>query len=417
MVWEWVAVLLLATVPAVFFKYKFNVEVQGPLVLWRTKRGLKLLKRLARYKRFWGFFADLGIIFSLGVFGAYYLIKTSKEHGKIFAEYIIFIIAAVITTLPSFLIGQYINGFWYTITLLIGGFGVFILLVFIQNTLGIIGNYLTQTKPEPGVALIIPGISVPLSALVSLVVLIIVHEFAHGIVAMTEKIKVRSLGLLTAGIIPIGAFTEPDERELKKASSRKRLRTFSAGSMANFAVAFLLLGIFIPAQLTLAPDVDRETATYSEYYYVQNVINGSSAYAAGITPGTKILNAKDIFQEKIPGRFEMLVTDKGNFTVQRNQSGLLGVSGYFAGLKDPSLGFQVKKVSLEIITWTTLLNFVIGAMNFMPFAIFDGSRIFEDMIRFYTKNKKLAKRTVNFFTLFILILLLINALPYFVSYI
>ena len=72
---------------------------------------------------------------------------------------------------------------------------------------------------------------------------IIVHEFSHGILTFVGKLKVKSLGILYL-IIPIGAFCEPDEEQLKKTETAKRMRVFAAGPMSNFVVAFIVLFLF-----------------------------------------------------------------------------------------------------------------------------------------------------------------------------
>ena len=60
-----------------------------------------------------------------------------------------------------------------------------------------------------------------------LAVAILVHEGCHGILSRAQAIAVRSVGLLMF-VVPIGAFVEPDEPELRRAPLRQRLRIFSA---------------------------------------------------------------------------------------------------------------------------------------------------------------------------------------------
>jgi len=416
--------LFLATVPAWYFK-KRGMETQGPLVLWRTKKGLKLLDKFAKYRSFWADFSDLGIIFCFGIFGAGYLL-TKKNQAKVFFSYILFALAAVLATSPTLLFGNLAN-LDGILVLLFGGFSIFVLYALTGNTLTIISNYLLGIVPLPGVAPIIPGLEVPgspifvpLSAVVSLVILIIVHEFSHGIIAITEKIRVKSLGLLTLGIFPIGAFTEPDEKQLNKIEMHKRMRVFSAGSMMNFVFAFAFLGLFIPVNAIINPQLEAEVATHSEYYLIRSVTPGSPAALAGIVNGTKIYNAATAFQNRVPGKTEILNTDKGNIAVIRDSTGAIGVTGSFQNITGLGLDFQLKEIGLEILLWTATLNFLIGAINYLPFAIFDGARMFEDMLTFYStrlglKDGKIAKKTTKFVGYYILLLFVINVLPYFVK--
>jgi len=98
-------------------------------------------------------------------------------------------------------------------------------------------NTLSTKAPSAGVQLVIPGVTIPLwYGLIGLIVVMVVHELSHGVVARAEKLRLKSVGLVLFAVIP-GAFVEPDEDELKKAPLLSRLRVYAAGSMANIVVA------------------------------------------------------------------------------------------------------------------------------------------------------------------------------------
>ncbi len=78
--------------------------------------------------------------------------------------------------------------------------------------------------------------------LIALVTVIVVHEFAHGILARAEGIRIKSIGVLLLAIIP-GAFVEPDEEEVKKANRLSKLRIYAAGSIFNIGFAAIALVI------------------------------------------------------------------------------------------------------------------------------------------------------------------------------
>lgn len=107
--------------------------------------------------------------------------------------------------------------------------------------------------PSPELMLGIPGLNpiIPLwYGILGLAVGIFVHEFAHGILSGAGRIKVESLGILLL-IVPIGAFVEPNEDQLKETTRFKRSRLFAAGPATNIIVAFIcliiLLGLLAPA--------------------------------------------------------------------------------------------------------------------------------------------------------------------------
>jgi len=74
--------------------------------------------------------------------------------------------------------------------------------------------------------------------IISIAILVIVHEGMHGVMAAREKVRIKSLGWGLLAVIPL-AFVEPDEKQLQKQKPMKQLRVFAAGSFANFVVAFV----------------------------------------------------------------------------------------------------------------------------------------------------------------------------------
>ncbi len=175
---------------------KYNVSLYGPALMWRTERGIRFLERRARRTRLWRVLGNASIV-------------------------LCFITMILMTALII----------WTAWTVL--GFTA------AQR----------QALPGPEVALVIPGINpiLPIEyigyILVGIIIAIVVHEFSHGILTLVSKFKVKSLGVLYL-IVPIGAFCEPDEEEVKKAPIAPRMRIYSVGPAANFAVTVLCIFIF-----------------------------------------------------------------------------------------------------------------------------------------------------------------------------
>jgi membrane-associated protease RseP (regulator of RpoE activity) len=99
---------------------------------------------------------------------------------------------------------------------------------------------------KPQQMLGIPGVNpvIPLwYGIFGLAVAMLVHEFAHGILARAGKITVKSLGLLYM-VVPIGAFVEPDEDQLAGVDRGRRSRVFAVGPATNIIVAFLVVALF-----------------------------------------------------------------------------------------------------------------------------------------------------------------------------
>ncbi len=180
-----------------------GVSVIGPILLIRTKRGLKLLDFLSKPRGLWRLLGDTGII--LVLFGMSYMV------------FLILVMDYVMLTSPP--------------------------------------------KPSPATSprnvLLIPGLNefIPFTwGLIGLIVTLIVHEFSHAILARVENVRVKSLGVVLA-LIPVGGFAEPDEEELMKKERRARMRIYSAGITANVAVALLSFAVFFYLLSFLQPHV------------------------------------------------------------------------------------------------------------------------------------------------------------------
>ncbi len=90
---------------------------------------------------------------------------------------------------------------------------------------------------------IIPGFTIQLYWLpylvCAIVVAAVIHEIAHGIVALNEGINLKSAGAFLLAIFP-GGFVETAEEEMKKSNVISKLRIVSAGSSINALVGLLV---------------------------------------------------------------------------------------------------------------------------------------------------------------------------------
>ncbi|GAB3413565.1 site-2 protease family protein [Haloparvum alkalitolerans] len=209
------------------------VRVSGPLTTIHTKRGRALLDRLAGPKRLWRAVANVGV-------GAALVIMA----------------------------------------------GMFVLLV--ANAVSIVANPPAPTGINtPQNVLIIPGVNefLPLTVaaeiVVGLLVALVVHEGAHGLLCRVEGIEIDSMGVALLTLIPIGAFVEPDEESTKEVDRGGRTRMFAAGVTANFvvvALAFALLFGPVAGAISVAPGAA-----------VGGTYPGSPAADAGIGAGDRIV--------------------------------------------------------------------------------------------------------------------------------
>lgn len=418
------AIILLATVPALIFKKKFNIEIQGPICLWKTKRTLNIIEKLSKRKKLWSTLADLGIVFSFGLLGAGFIaLDREKEIKKTILYYLLFSIAALgLVINPSMMVNSTLSG---AVTLATG-LGGFAFLALFQQSINILTNLLANQTALPGVAPVIPGVDVPGSplhvpiyAVIGLILLLIVHEWGHGIAARAEEIAVKSVGLVTLGIFPIGAFTEPDEEELKETTRRKRTRVYSIGSMMNLVTAFAFaVVLLLPLSMFVVPNLQQQSLDNIKHLEVTGVAE-TSPLKGNIEPGTKIYNVEEVYSVK-PEEEVILDTSKGEMKATANKYGQVGLNVNEKQKGTLGLWYWTQKYFTGIINWIVILNFLIGVINYLPFAIFDGARIIKDISGFYADRiglnpGKTGKAVSYSLSIGVTVLLVINVLPYFVG--
>lgn len=212
---------------------KHHMSAWGPFIMWRTSRGRDLIDKLSRPHRFWNAYALLskGIVVVI-MFGMTALLLWE---------------ATLVTSIPA--------------------------------------------ENAPGVDMIlgIPGINpiIPLwYGILGLVVAVVIHEFAHGILTRVHGMGVKSLGIVWM-VIPMGAFTEPDEEALEKTTRKKRTAVYAVGPGTNIIAALIFGGLFSAVALgAVAPVYDAPMAS--------TVYEGGPADLAGIPVGAQIISINGI---------------------------------------------------------------------------------------------------------------------------
>ena len=332
-------------------------EIQFPLIMWRTEKFKNFIKRMANLSpKFWKWFMNIGIVIS------------------------------------------------------------YIAMIYITWTLV---SSLSSMLETPSVSLVIPGVEMPGSSiyvplgygLIALATVLIVHEFSHGILAIVEKINVKSVGLMLFAILP-GAFMEHDEEEMKEAKKSSKLRIYAAGSMANITLAVMALLIVSAVGSYVIPstfeedgiEVDRlvgdspASNVLKEGMIIESIdnhkVHDSNSYVNAVNnlkPGQNITigtNEGDysIILDKNPNN-----ESKGYMGIQAAKHYELndGVASIY-GDTLPWIWFGV----LELFQWICILNLGIGLFNLLPLKPLDGGHMFETLLS-YKLPKYFYKPIVN----------------------
>ena len=321
----------------------------------------------------------------------------------------------------------------------------------------------------PGAYLLLPGINPVLPLLYgwfAIICAIAVHEGAHGVVARNLGLKVRSSGLLFFLFIPIGAFVDVDEEQLKKAKSKVSSRIMAAGVGGNIAVAAVcLIGVLLIVG-GLAPVIDG--------VYVYDVVQGMPAEVAGLLPKDVLVSVDNVrinstmdlralLENKTLGDIVQVTAVRGemwqdqfstfvNLTVYENRtvmgaslgdlmieerlrnyqaltpdrlpmhlvppalaSGLVPFSDSLASFYSHWLGTQWH-VLANVLFWLWFVNVNVAVFNALPIYPLDGGQMFNIALKSVMgrrgREKLISRMTIAVTATLICVLLMIVLIPF-----
>jgi len=393
------------------------------------KKGIRTIDSISKsHPKFWSYMATWGLSMGLGVF-TYFLTKGKVDKRA----YILGVISAVLLfvyVIPYTSLGlsfisvaqlqneiaarsvqqpNYLVSYILLAIIVLAGFSGYVIGVIIYSAGLILDKViLIIESASHGAATtaglqnlisalpIIPGIDLPLIAgLLSLAFLLIIHEFSHGILARTFKVKLKSIGLLLFGVIPVGAFVEPEEKMVKKLSPEKQTLIFSAGISANF-IAMLLFFVLLLFSIYLVQSVVSYnvvvTATMAGYPASNVIKQGTIIYRWDNVTVNNVSSLESAASHDIPGSIVSLNTSSGNYrlaAVTDPSNSSRGIIGVELGLK-PNETTPVAKTAYFLYTLFSLsflLNFLVAVVNLLPIPGFDGWQIYNANV----KNKKYVK--------------------------
>jgi len=279
-----------------------------------------------------------------------------------------------------------------------------------------ISNFFVEPTEFAELTVLIPGVTLTSASaiayfLLSIPIVLVIHEGAHGIVATLEKIKIKTGGFAIF-IALFAGFVEPDEKEFDNAKKISKLRVIGAGATSNVIFAFALGAILLtnPLFALILPE------PLLEWFYdapdgvgIISIIEGSGAEKAGLQKNDVITGIDDIaiitpvdFQKA-----DLKPGDTVTVTVQRDgqllqlpveimpspddpDKGLVGIMRDSAFYK-PVYNFIEwdPQVSMFLL-WLWMISFFIGIINMLPLPILDGGKFIYTII-----EKKASERKIN----------------------
>ena len=284
---------------------------------------------------------------------------------------------------------------------------------FLLNNLS---NFFVEPTEFAELTVLIPGVTLTSASaiayfLLSIPIVLVIHEGAHGIVASLEKIKIKTGGFAVF-IALFAGFVEPDEEEFDKAKKISKLRVIGAGATSNVIFAFALGALLLtnPIFALVLPE------PLVEWFYdapdgvlVISIIPDSGAEKAGLQSGDLItaINGVVIITPLDFQKIDLKPGETVTVTVQRNgqqlqlpveimpspddpNRGLVGI------MRDNALSYKPVYNFIEwdpqvsmFLLWLWMISFFIGIINMLPLPILDGGKFIYTIIENKASEQKI----------------------------
>jgi len=282
-------------------------------------------------------------------------------------------------------------------------------------------------------SLVIPGVQIPGSpifvpfwyGIIALFIVVVVHEFGHGIIARSHGLKIMNTGFGFVGPLPI-AFVEPDEKQVVKKDSIVQQSIFGAGPFFNVILVAIVLVItslvIIPIISTMVnPQGFSFSAIQSNYpaekYGLEKNLVYTSVNGLEINDSTQFVSSLSCVK---PGDSVTIANSNKSITLitaanpNDATKGYLGVTGVKTNyiLKSQAWWFKgiyyILFVLETLLEWVATLSLGIGLANLLPLGPVDGGRMLHKAaidVKGKDKGIKIWS-TVSIITLIVMILLL-----------
>lgn len=259
--------------------------------------------------------------------------------------------------------------------------------------------------------------------LLAIFIIVVTHESMHAVFVRLEKVRVKNYGLLMLLLLPIGAFVDPDNNQIKRLSLMKKLRIFAAGSFANFVVALIAFIFFISSATAFNTIADANIR-------IESVTENSPATESGLEGdilqkinNQTIKSNSDIgraLNNTKPGDEILITTEKGEFKITLGEHPEVENKSYIGvGLRQefdynifgfngalPPVVLRIILTVISFLQWLLLISAGVGIVNMLPIKPLDGGLFFGEIFTKLFKNK--GNYLINALSIILLGILLFN---------
>ena len=247
----------------------------------------------------------------------------------------------------------------------------------------------------PGLPIAGLGITFPLViGWISLFIIMIVHEFSHGMVARAHNVRVKSSGFAFFGPI-MGAFVEPDDKQIAKQPHRVQNSIFAAGPVSNavlwivciailaYAIAPAIQAVGENSGIVLDPITNDTLPAYASGLPKESVITSINDYEIkgydSFIDALEVLKPGDevTFSTKEGKSYNLIATSHP----ENSSKAYVGVTNFkqdFSPKKDTPiyrLLLMILRWLSELLMWTGFISINIGLINLFPIFITDGAQM------------------------------------------
>ena len=352
--WYYLIFFIVVWIMAILFRDKLKADIYGPILMRRTKKLRGFIDAVANTSpRFWRWSMNIGI----------------------------------------------------PISVFCMGLSVYLIIISLQ--------YMFQS---PQAALLLPGVDIPgspiyipvFSGIIALILLMVVHEFGHGILARAQGVGIKSIGVILLAVLP-GAFVELDEEDVKKAKRSVKLRIYAAGSMFNLGLAAIAWVVVIVISSSFVPYAFQsdglEIASVTPGSPSEGILqNGMIIYNINGHQVSNRTSVNQFLNTTHPGDVITLATDQGTYTVTSSgnpnnaSATYIGIRGDTHLVVKPDVARTYGETIpwflynlVDLCYWIYALNIMVGLFNLLPMKPLDGGIIFEELLGYKVPENITAK--------------------------
>jgi len=286
-----------------------------------------------------------------------------------------------------------------------------------------VSNYFVAQSSFSELTVLIPGVTLTSAPaityfLLSIPVVLVIHEGAHGIVAALEKIKIKTGGFAIF-IALFAGFVEPDEEEFEKAKKISKLRVIGAGATSNVLFAIVLGAIMLTnpifgmvlESIPLFGDAMLNTFyELSQGVLIISIMENSGAEQAGLLANDVITTINGVpirgpadFPALNPGETASVSILRDGQALefglevmadpQDPERGLIGIMRDNSIPYKPVMNFidwSNVDFNVSMLLWLWMISFFIGIINMLPLPILDGGKFIHTII-----DKRTSEKSVN----------------------